>query len=808
MFLLKGHEDLRQDERAMQLFGLVNALLFHDRRTGSDSHALSIQRYAVLPLSPTAGLISWVPNCDTLHDLIRDHRENRKILLNVEHKLMQQVAPNQLYETLPAIHKLEVFEYALANTAGEDLTKILWLKSETSEAWLQRRSTYTRSLAVMSMVGYVLGLGDRHPSNLMLDRNSGRVLHIDFGDCFEVAMQREKFPEKVPFRLTRMLVNAMEVSGIEGSYRLTCEKVMSVLRENRDSLVATLEAFVHDPLISWRLLHTADKTKGRKGPEGQGGSSATSSQKVPSTATAAVSASASIAATTTATTPTTPFKEGAETCAEGTQNTNHSFSPAVNGKPVRDDATASTTSSSSSGAAASGSALLFPDCFGGTSRVAPAGTRGRGSSSLPPLLEGRPGGGAETDTATTEVTAETEIDIEAEEIVSDFGKGDEGNLKEEMETEFAAMRTTKKSKDDIPPPIPPVADFVSTSGSGGLSSRGGSFGLDQQVKPSGKSGGGGGLTRAKSGSGTRVKGGLSLVDLASSPQPPLIVPYLAFANAAAAEGGGASAITEVSHGEDGWGVGIGASLPASSLPMPIASHLLHGAGMDEHEEGAEEAEGRGVQQQMEEIVTTTFTLTTVATTVAANPSAADNFEVQEQADQGLGLQEKKKEKVAAGQEINLAAAALVLSSSMNPNLHLDISSLAQQSSRTSFSMSRRSAMEISRAQAEGAEGGTDCQEELTEKAVIVIRRVMDKLTGLDFGDALALAHRRAQAASSSAAVTGAIDGAFAAAIGGRMKSQTQHLLALDVEEQVDLLIRQATANENLCLSYFGWCPFW
>ena len=63
----------------------------------------------------------------------------------------------------------------------------------------------------MSMVGYVLGLGDRHPSNLMLDRMSGKIMHIDFGDCFEVAMTREKFPEKIPFRLTRMLINAMEV---------------------------------------------------------------------------------------------------------------------------------------------------------------------------------------------------------------------------------------------------------------------------------------------------------------------------------------------------------------------------------------------------------------------------------------------------------------------------------------------------------------------------------------------------------------------------------------------------------------------
>ena len=106
----------------------------------------------------------------------------------------------------------------------------------------------------MSMVGYILGLGDRHPSNLMLDQISGRVLHIDFGDCFEVAMHREKFPEKVPFRLTRMLTRAMEVSGIEGSYRSTCERTMAVLRDSKDSLLTMLEAFVYDPLISWRLL--------------------------------------------------------------------------------------------------------------------------------------------------------------------------------------------------------------------------------------------------------------------------------------------------------------------------------------------------------------------------------------------------------------------------------------------------------------------------------------------------------------------------------------------------------------------------
>lgn len=55
MFLLKGHEDLRQDERVMQLFGLVNNMLATDRVTAERD--LSIARYAVIPLSPNSGLI-------------------------------------------------------------------------------------------------------------------------------------------------------------------------------------------------------------------------------------------------------------------------------------------------------------------------------------------------------------------------------------------------------------------------------------------------------------------------------------------------------------------------------------------------------------------------------------------------------------------------------------------------------------------------------------------------------------------------------------------------------------------------------
>lgn len=66
-------------------------------------------------------------------------------------------------------------------------------------------------------------------------------------------MHREKYPERVPFRLTRMLTFAMEVSNIDGSYKISCENVMRVIRENKESLMAVLEAFIHDPLLTWRL---------------------------------------------------------------------------------------------------------------------------------------------------------------------------------------------------------------------------------------------------------------------------------------------------------------------------------------------------------------------------------------------------------------------------------------------------------------------------------------------------------------------------------------------------------------------------
>lgn len=256
-FLLKGHDDLRQDERVMQVFGLINQHLAQSEER-SVRQGAELKRYAVVAVSSNAGLIEWVPDCDTMHSLVKEFRENRKIMPNIEHKVMSRVAPEP--DKLPLLHKVGLFDFMLSNTGGRDINRVLWLKSRNSEMWLDRRTNFARTLATTSIAGYILGLGDRHPSNIMIERSSGRVMHIDFGDCFEVAMRREKYPETVPFRLTRMLVQALEPCLVHGHFRHMAVAMMKVLRQSNTSaaLHAMMEAFIHDPLIRQKLLDGRD----------------------------------------------------------------------------------------------------------------------------------------------------------------------------------------------------------------------------------------------------------------------------------------------------------------------------------------------------------------------------------------------------------------------------------------------------------------------------------------------------------------------------------------------------------------------
>ena len=46
------------------------------------------------------------------------------------------------------------------------------------------RLAYAHTSAVISMVGYVLGLGDRHGENILFDSTTGDCIHVDFNCLF------------------------------------------------------------------------------------------------------------------------------------------------------------------------------------------------------------------------------------------------------------------------------------------------------------------------------------------------------------------------------------------------------------------------------------------------------------------------------------------------------------------------------------------------------------------------------------------------------------------------------------------------
>ncbi|KAG8228988.1 hypothetical protein J437_LFUL006936 [Ladona fulva] len=71
-----------------------------------------------------------------------------------------------------------------------------------------------------------------------------------------------KFPETVPFRLTRNIVDGMGVSGVQGVFKN--EEVMRVIREHYRSVLTVLEVLIYDPLYAWTLKPFEQALKERR----------------------------------------------------------------------------------------------------------------------------------------------------------------------------------------------------------------------------------------------------------------------------------------------------------------------------------------------------------------------------------------------------------------------------------------------------------------------------------------------------------------------------------------------------------------
>ena len=110
------------------------------------------------------------------------------------------------------------------------------------------------------MVGYLIGLGDRHGENVTLEAASGDTVHVDLNLLFNAGAAL-RIPEIVPFRLTHNMVDAFGPCGLQGPFRLSCETALGVMRRQKDLLVASLRPFVFDPLVDWIVPEVQDRKK-------------------------------------------------------------------------------------------------------------------------------------------------------------------------------------------------------------------------------------------------------------------------------------------------------------------------------------------------------------------------------------------------------------------------------------------------------------------------------------------------------------------------------------------------------------------
>lgn len=149
--------------------------------------------------------------------------------------------------------------------------------------WIYIRvSSFLSSSRVIISI-YVLRLGDRHCENILLDMNTGDVVHVDFNCLFEKVSQYHvcynseiilssgenprdtracSFPTEPEhrrwlrgYRCRRYVIVSRNMhvfsDDIPGVFRIACEVSMQLLRDNKDCLMSVLDAFVHDPLVEW-----------------------------------------------------------------------------------------------------------------------------------------------------------------------------------------------------------------------------------------------------------------------------------------------------------------------------------------------------------------------------------------------------------------------------------------------------------------------------------------------------------------------------------------------------------------------------
>eukprot|EP01127_Copromyxa_protea_P009733 TRINITY_DN2312_c1_g1_i1.p1 TRINITY_DN2312_c1_g1~~TRINITY_DN2312_c1_g1_i1.p1 ORF type:complete len:1006 (-),score=210.43 TRINITY_DN2312_c1_g1_i1:26-2773(-) len=271
-FLVKGGEDLRLDQRIQQIFTIVNEILAQDANTSK--RKLKVHTYKVVPMTNRVGIIEWVDNTSPLKrviedELAKDSKDKSANILKLDAAKVHETWLRSLTKS-KAQGVTELYYNMFTNASRENTIKKV-LEQEKSvpwdllrrgimslcsgpEAYLLLRSQFARTLASFSISSYIIGIGDRHLDNFLLNMKNGGIIGIDFGHAFGTATQFLPIPELMPFRLTRQLTNFLLPLDTEGLLKHNMVHTLQALQDNQEILLNTMDVFVQEPLLDWEKL--------------------------------------------------------------------------------------------------------------------------------------------------------------------------------------------------------------------------------------------------------------------------------------------------------------------------------------------------------------------------------------------------------------------------------------------------------------------------------------------------------------------------------------------------------------------------
>uniref|UniRef100_A0A1I7RWM5 Non-specific serine/threonine protein kinase n=1 Tax=Bursaphelenchus xylophilus TaxID=6326 RepID=A0A1I7RWM5_BURXY len=153
---------------------------------------------------------------------------------------------------LPKEELYRIYKDKLVPLFHAEMGNYLRKTAMNPSAYYQKQRNYTVTTAAMSALGHIVGLGDRHLGNILVDATNGDVMHVDFNLLFNSG-EMLTVPEIVPFRLTRNVVDAFGPTGVEGRFRIAFERIIKFLQAEKPAILRILKSFIYDPLIDWRI---------------------------------------------------------------------------------------------------------------------------------------------------------------------------------------------------------------------------------------------------------------------------------------------------------------------------------------------------------------------------------------------------------------------------------------------------------------------------------------------------------------------------------------------------------------------------